>query len=50
MADEGVNTQCEVPRNETDYEPPAVFDFGHIFTITHGNANGSGDESAQRYN
>jgi hypothetical protein len=49
VTDEGVDTHCEVPRSETDYEPPAVFDFGQVFTITHGSSNGSGDESTQKY-
>lgn len=49
MTDDGVDTHCEGPRSETDYEPPAVFDFGQVFTITHGNASGTGDEGNQRY-
>ena len=30
-----------------DYESPAVFDFGPVFTVTRGNANGSEDDNGQ---
>lgn len=33
---------------DSDYEPPAVFDFGAVFDVTHGSSAGGSDESGQR--
>jgi hypothetical protein len=36
------------PVPDDDYEPPAVFDFGSVFTVTQGNANGQVDIGGQQ--
>ena len=34
---------------DSDYEPPAVFDFGDVFDVTHGSATGGSDAGDQRF-
>jgi hypothetical protein len=36
------------PVPDGDYEPPAVFDFGSVFTVTQGNAGGQADSGGQQ--
>lgn len=48
MSDDGLDANRGTGQTDMDYEPPAVFDFGPIFKVTHGNANGSGDGNAQK--
>jgi hypothetical protein len=33
--------------SDEDYEPPAVFDFGSVFTATNGSSSGSTDNNGQ---
>ena len=48
MGDDGVESNRGTQRNENDYEPPAVFDFGAVFEVTHGSSGGSADQGGQK--
>jgi hypothetical protein len=36
------------PVPDGDYEPPAVFDFGSVFTVTQGSTGGQADSGGQQ--
>ena len=49
MTDSGRDGEPVEP-TETDYEPPAVLDFGPVFRVTNGSVNnGNADGNGQYY-
>jgi hypothetical protein len=49
MADNDIDTSRESMREELDYEPPMVFDFGSVFQVTRGSGDGNADSNGQEY-
>ena len=49
MAGNDIDTSRESVREELEYEPPMVFDFGPVFEVTRGSGSGNFDQNGQEY-